>query len=1203
MKKAYNKDIWRAIWKGKKRFFAIMIITILGVAMFSGLKASCVDLRHSADDFFDAQNLYDISVVSTLGMTEEDVEVLAGLDGVENAEGAYSETVHMQIGEGNCSVALKTLSESAMNEPYLLEGELPQNAKEAAVTIRFAEDTGAEPGDTITICEELEDEEDPSFLYTEYKISAIVVDPMDINNSGGAVSFRSSSTDDYTIFVRPEAVDSDVYTAVYLTLSGARDMFCYGEDYEAYIAEVTERIESEIKEQREQARYDEITGEAYGKLEDARAEAEEEFADAETELKEAEAEIAEGREELADGERELREKEQEAADGFAEAREELADGKTKLEEGRWQLEDAEKQLTEGEWQIHQAKQTLTEAETEAYAQITDGRTELTTQLANVQAQKETLQTQLATVTGMFGELWPQYEWDTYVQTLTEAYIPVIEEQLAAGAESSETRTGSSGMENSVTAVGGAAATEEQAFLTAVQTAVTMAKAGVDYQIARLDTTQPDYLQQLAALETQKQQLDALVSQLPQMAYGMGQMQATEQVLSAQLTALDEQEAAAKQKFADAWQEIADGEAELAYGRQQLEAGKAELNYNETALADGEAELAEKEAEAEGQIADGWKEIEDGRRELADGEAELADGWEEFVEKKAEVEQELEDARIEIEDIDMTQWYVQDRTSLSGYANVKSDADSIEAIGTVFPVVFFVVAILISLTTITRMVEEDRGLIGTYKALGFTDREIRKKYLLYAFSASALGSILGTICAFIVLPGIIFVIFGEMYLLPDYVFLFDTTNGILGPAIFMAGIVGATAIACKTELLQMPAVLMRPKAPRSGSRVLLERIKPVWNHMSFLNKVTARNLFRYKKRLFMTIAGIMGCMALLLFGFAIKDSVTDLMPRQYEQVYRYDVMAVSMAADNEKLLSYVAEDKEVVSYLNAQIENVQLKSASGEEKVQLFVVPEEADFERYIGLENPDEEPVTLNAGDIYITQNASDVLKFGEGDTVSIQRLDLTQQNVEVTAIVKNYLGNNIYMTQTTYEQIFGAYEPNGVLVELSEECTDQRAYAQSMGEKDGVLTSISTDELKTDFSQAFALINMVVYIVIIMAAALAFVVLFTLSTTNISERQRELATIKVLGFYDREVHLYVNKETLILTGVGILLGIPLGYAFAQTLTMILRIPSIYLAVSLHRESYLIAAGISGLFALIVNTITDRSLDGIDPVEALKSIE
>lgn len=978
MKRAYNKDIWRAIWKGKKRFFAIMIITILGVAMFSGLKAACVDLRHTADEFLDEQKLYDINVVSTLGLTLEDVEALAALESVQIAEGAYSETVHMQIDGGNCSAVLKTLSEAGMNEPYVLEGELPRKADEIAVTIRFAEDTAASVGDILTIEEDLAEDEEPNFLYTEYEITAIVIDPMDLNNSGGAVSFRSSSTEDYTMFIRSEAVASEVYTAIYLTLDGARDMFCYGEAYEAYIAAVTEQIELDIKEVREQARYDAVINEAKEELADAEEEAEAEFTEAKEELAKAEAELLEAKEELADAERELREKERQAEAEFAKARAELA-----------------------------------------YA---------------------------------------------------------------------------------------------------------------------------------------RQQLNALTGGV--------------------------------------------GESELA-----LTGGAAGLSEQETALINAETELAQKEAEVNRQLANGYQEIAEAKQELEDGEAELADGWAEYEEKKAEVEQELEDARKEIEDIDMAQWYVQERTSLSGYANVKSDADSIESIGTVFPIVFFVVAILISLTTITRMVEEDRGLIGTYKALGFTDREIRRKYLLYASAASAMGSIIGTICAFLVLPGIIFVIFGEMYLLPDYVFLFDPTNGILGPVIFMTGIVGATAIACKAELLQMPAVLMRPKAPRSGSRVFLERVKPVWNQLSFLNKVTARNLFRYKKRLFMTIAGIMGCMALLLFGFAIKDSVTDLMPRQYEQVYRYDLMAVTTPDDNEKLLSYVENDKEMVSFLNAQIENVQLKSAAGEEKVQLIVIPKDADIDRFIGLERLDGEPVTLKAGGIYITRNAADVLEFDEGDTVAVQRLDLSQRQIQVTAIVKNYLGNNIYMTQTTYEELFGAYEPNGILAELSESCTNQRAYAQALGEKDGVLTSMSTQELKADFSQAFTLINMVVYIVIIMAAALAFVVLFTLSTTNISERQRELATIKVLGFYDREVHLYVNKETLILTGVGILLGIPLGYAFAQTLTVILRIPSIYLAVSLHKESYLIAAGISGLFALIVNTITDRSLDRVDPVEALKSIE
>lgn len=1193
MKKAYNRDILRTIWKGKKRFFSIMLITMLGVAMFSALEMACVDLRHSADDFLSQQNLFDICIISTLGMTQEDIEVLAQLDMVADAEGAYSETVHMQLGEKSRSVSLKTLSKSGMNQPYLLEGELPQKPDEIAVTIRFKEDTGIGVGDTIAIEEEQEEEETATFLYTKYNVTAVVIDPRDLNNSEGSVSFRSPSTEDYTLFIRPEAVESTFYTEAYLTIENGRNMFCYGESYKRQVAEVMNTIESQIKEQREQVRYDEVTGEAYEKLADAEQEATAELAKAEKELEEASEEIADGKAQLADGERELRDEEQKAAVEFANASEEIADGKAQVESGRWKIQDAEKQLNNGEWQLYQAKQEITEKEMQVYAQIQSVRTELQTQQTQIQTQIEELQQQVAAVQAMFLPLWPQMEWDAYLQVAISAYVPVMEAQLI-GTDGSAAQA----------AVPEIVADEERAFLTAVTTAIDAIKTEIDAQMAQLDKTADDYAENVAALEAEKVQLDLLLTQLPQMAHGLGKLQATKQVFQAQLTTLDQQETTAKQEFAAAWQKIAASEAELSYGRQKLEEGKAEIAYNETKLAEGEAELVQKEAEANSQLAEGWKEIEDSRQKLAEGEAEVTDGIAEYQEKKAEVEKELADARKEIEDINMTQWYVQDRTSLSGYANIKSDADSIDAIGTVFPFVFFIVAILISLTTITRMVEEDRGLIGTYKALGFTDWEIRKKYLLYVLASSVLGSVLGDVLGFIVLPGIIFVIFKTMYVLPEYTLQFDIFYGIAGPVVFIGGIVAATIAACKAELSQMPAILMRPKAPRSGSRVLLERMTPIWNRLSFLNKVTARNLFRYKKRLFMTIAGTMGCMALLLFGFAIKDSVTDLMPRQYEQTYRYDLMAVATAENNALLVSYVKDDLQVASSLNLQIETVKLKNSQGkEEKVQLFVVPDDVDFAPYIYLENLKGEEVTLESGNVYVTQNASEVLQFCEGDSVLLQNLALEQWDLKVTSIVKNYLGNNIYMNKTTYEELIGEYQPNGVLVNLSEKCEDQQKYAKELGEKESVLTSISILELKKDFSKAFALINMVVYIIIIMAASLAFVVLFTLSTTNISERQRELATIKVLGFYDREVHLYVNKETMILTGVGILCGIPLGYVFAQTLTYILRIPSMYVAVSLHTESYFIAIGMSFIFAVIVNVIMNRSLDKIDPVEALKSIE
>lgn len=1134
MRKAYNKDIRRSIWMGKKRFFAIMLITALGVTMLTGLKAGCVDLRYSTDCFLDGQNLFDIQVVSTLGLTDEDVEALARLSEVEEAEGAYSAKVSAVVCGKSYGASVSTFRQQGMNRPFLIEGRLPEQADEIAVTEVFTADAGCGIGDVITISEDSDEEEDPVFVNTKYRITAVVLDPRDINNAEGAVVFRTSTTDEYAFFVVPEAADSEIYTSVYLTLAGARKMHCYSDEYEALAGRVTGMIEAEMKEQRERARYDEVTGEAWEEFADAEAEVEEELADARRELADAEEELADGREKLADGERELADAEREAEEKLADARSKLADAREELNKGKSELEESRRKLEEGEGQLAEAREELTKGEQTAEWEFARAREQINSGNEQALEAHRQLDEQVGYVAAAFGEYWPAVQWDLYVQAL-------------AGQQGE--------------------AEAREAF-------AAMLPPGTD------------------------------MTQIDLLAAGLAQVIGTERDIERQRAELDAQEAAAAEQFAAAWQQIADSEAELSYGKRQLEAGEGAIRYNEEKLKEAEEELVKQEADVRRELADARAELAENREKLADGEAELAEGKDDYEEGKAEAYEELGDARKEIEDIDMTQWYVQDRTSLSGYANVESDAKSIEALGTVFPIVFFIVAILISLTTITRMVEEDRGLIGTYKALGFTDHEIRGKYMVYALMASLAGSVLGDVGGFIVLPRILFVIFQTMYLIPEYALQFDAVYGIGGAVLFVGGIAAATAAACEAELSHMPAVLMRPKAPRAGSRVFLERITFLWNRMSFLNKVTARNLFRYKKRLLMTIFGIMGCMALLLFGFAVKDSVTDLMPRQYEQVYRYDVMAVGAASDNEKLLSYLSGDADVSDYLNIQVESVKMKNAADEEeKVQLFVVPDGADFSGYVRLYHLDYSEAELLPGEILVTQNAANILDLQEGTGIFLQRLNLQQAQTEVTRVVKNYLGNNIYMTQTTYEKLFGEYEPNGVLINLSDACADQIAYADALGENEEVLSSVSTEKLKEEFSGAFALINMVVYIVIIMAASLAAVVLFTLATTNISERGRELATIKVLGFYDREVHLYVNKETLILTAIGILLGNPLGYLFAQTLTYILNMPAMYLEVSLHPKSYLTASLLSFGFALLVNVITDRSLDAIDPVEALKSVE
>ncbi len=1104
--KAYTKDIFKTIVKGKKRFLALALIAALGVCMGSGLKAACDDLRFTADALFDQQNLFDIMVVSTYGLTDEDVETLRHIAGLEAVEGAFSETVHVQVGGQTKQVAVKTLSSMGINEPYLLEGEMPMCSDEIVVTEKFINQTGSNIGDSIVIEEVFEDdevedesedeeeeekdsqfdldlatkyekeeseteekdyeveveeeEEEPNFLVTEYTIVGVVIDAEDINSAEGAVAFRNNSTTDYTFFVLPEAIHTDIYTAVYITLTGTDELQCYSDEYIARVEEIVSILEDEIKADRERARYDEVTGEAYDKVEDAEAEVNDKLADAEKDILDAKVEIEDSWSELLDGESDI------------------LKGEEELAAAERQLEAAERKLNRAEREMATAKSELDAA-------------------------------------------WSELETGEMILEMMEMLMGEDEtetEESETEIEDSELEGNFSELEDELNNIFG------------------------DISLS------PDTSDLKAEYEAYKKEIEEGRAQIEE----------------------------AQAEYDKARKELDDGWEELEKGWEELEEAYEDY-YN------------------------GLRDFEKGKAQLEDGIAEYEDGVSQFEDKRAEAMDKIAEAKQEIADLKMTEWYVSTRTALGGYSNIKTDAECIESIGNAFPILFLTVAILISLTTISRMVEEDRGLIGTYKALGFTNKEIRRKYVVYAFLACIVGGILGLILGFIVLPEVVFTVFGVMYQIPEYHLFFNWLYGIGGIVLFIIAIVGSAIISCSSELSNMPAMLMRPKAPKNGSRVLLERVTPVWSRLSFLNKVTARNLFRYKKRLFMTLFGIAGCTSILLAGFTIKDTVTQLMPLQYETTYNYDVMIVS--SDNEKLLEYL-EDNNVRAYINPMITNVKVINEDGrEESVQLNVIPNDQSLRGYINLVDRDGNKVLLEDGMVLSTINVAEVQGYDKGDTITLQNMNLENVEVEVSEIVMNYLGNSIYMTENTYNELYDDYEANGAFVMLNKSVSDHEEYADVMAEKDGILSAISIAGFQSNFDNVFRIINLVVTIVITLAAALAFVVLFTLSTTNISERERELATIKVLGFFDREVHSYVNKETLILTSLGILLGMPLGKVFGIWLMAILKMPSIYFADHLAPISYLYAAVISIIFAFVVNKITDKSLDKIDPVEALKSIE
>lgn len=667
--------------------------------------------------------------------------------------------------------------------------------------------------------------------------------------------------------------------------------------------------------------------------------------------------------------------------------------------------------------------------------------------------------------------------------------------------------------------------------------------------------------------------------------------------------------------AEADEKLADAENELKKSQKELDDAQAEIDKNQADLDAGEAYARSRLPEGTdlpyltwSNINDAQKKIDEAQDQVTEGRKKLAEGREEYEKKKAEAEAKIRDAEEEIRNLKTPIWYVRDRMNIGGYSNISSDADSIEAIGAVFPVVFFIVAFLVCLSTITRMVEEERGLIGTYKSLGFTAREIRRKYLIFAGCACALGCLIGTGMAFLGMPAFLFTVFRIMYLLPAYQYAFLPVRALAGAGIFLLGVLIAAAFATRTVLREVPATLLRPKAPPLGSRIFLEKMH-LWGRFSFLGKVTARNLFRYKKRMLMTIFGIGGCMALILFGCSIRDSVSDLRPRQYDQIFRYDALAVSSGENADLMEETLDEDKAVKDYLAQEMQTVVLYVENDIEKstevhAQAVIVPDEADLTNYVNLK-ADGRQLTLGEGDVFCTLNAARVAGFDEGDTIDVQLADLTEAHVKVTHVVDNYLSNYLYMTKVTFEKLFDGetYEENSAFIHLNLPHVDQAAWAEELKDKDGVMTAVSIQKQKDDFEATFHLMNIIVLIVIVMSALLAFTVLFTLSQINISEREREIATMKVLGFYSSEVHSYIHRETWILTVIGVILGMPLGRLFAESLVIILNLPSIYLAVSLHPVSFLYSAVLCVSFALAVSFLTNRSLNEIDPVTALKSVE
>lgn len=634
-------------------------------------------------------------------------------------------------------------------------------------------------------------------------------------------------------------------------------------------------------------------------------------------------------------------------------------------------------------------------------------------------------------------------------------------------------------------------------------------------------------------------------------------------------------------------------------------------------------------------------------QLAEAKAQLDQAQSKLDQQKKDTERTLQSKQNELEDsIPQVRWYVQDRSQIGGFSSLKSDLESIQSLGNAFPIVFLLVAVMMSLTAMARMVEEDRGLIGTYTGLGYGRLAVASRYLLFALFACLIGGGLGLIAGFLGIPAFLLVVLRGLYVMPDVRLAYDWLYGTAGVALFVVGVLAATVYACAQEMRQKPASLMRPKAPRAGSRILLERIKPLWNRMSFLGKVTARNIFRFKSRLIMTVGGVAGCTALIVCGLAINDTVAALGAKQYQDVYQYDLMVVANDDDADAMRQKVASDGRVTSSMDVRVESGDLTGDSGSESIQLVAVPdsERSEFGKMVTLQPVrsswvDGAADTVSLGDdgVIVSQSAASAMGVKAGGMVTLTNGDDMQAEAHVSAVIRSVIGSDVYVSETYYRQLFdtaasgtssassasdsgesdnqngesgtsnGASSNgqqlvwNAMYAKLKGSGESQAAYAEKLEDDDAVMKAVSCAHMAESFK--FDLMGAVVALIVALAGGLALVVLFTLANTNVSEREREMATLKVLGFFDKEVHHYVNREMMVLTMMGVVLGLPLGRFVGGLLTAALNMPALYFEVECTPLSYVIAAGATMAFALLVQLFVNPVLDRIDPISSLKSVE
>lgn len=1099
-KKTYRKNIAREVKTTRSRFLSIFGIILLGVCMLTGLMSVAPDMRAAGNRYFAESRLCDLRILSTLGLTEEDIRQIQQIEGVEQVQPAkfLDCEVTNQFGDTLVMRAHSLPANSTGDAPEdinrltLKEGRLPQMPGECAVQpLGFLE--GVQVGDTVTLKEEQD------LTESTYTIVGVVQSPMNFSIDN-ETSTAGDGTLDFIAYLPETDFTADYLSVCYLTVKGAHGMDTYSAEYDALVAPVQKRLE-DISASRVEIRRDAIVSEAQAELDDAKAKYLEQKAQADQQLADAQAE--------------------------------LDDAQHKLDAAKAQLETGEKQYEDGKKQLADQRNALP-------GTLHDGTQQILVNNEAVLTLEENME-KLRLAVYMLEVAQP-------LQDSAQTVLDFAAEQLETLRQDPQTDP-----EN-------------------------LAKAEEAYQKA---------LENHAAIQAQIDTYQHQLNEVKQQLYGQGLLSGPD-ISNVEL--LTQTQAALKKM-----------KTALLSGQMAITSAYGELERAEQLLQDSREQLDK-----------GWAEYQDGVQKLDEGR-------ETFETKKADAQQQLNDAedqihdaQAQIDDIAAGEWYVLNRDAIVCFATFEQNIDRIGDIARVFPVFFFLVAALVALTTMTRMVEENRQQIGTFKALGYSEASITGKYLIYALAASLSGAVCGMVIGFAGFPTVIWIAYSIMYQLPTFRVIYDPWLIVVSLAASVSVVTLATLNACHETLAEKPAALMLPKAPPAGKRILLERITPLWKRMSFSHKVTARNLLRYKKRFFMTVLGVAGCTALVLIGFGLQDSIMEIIDVQYSELTHYD-MTVSFSNETaltepRGLLETIDQSSQIENHGICYTKNVTVSNADGDEcTTTLTVCREDMQLPQYLTLQNRiGKKQIPYDANSVILTEKTAETLGVSVGSEIWLKNPDGELVSVTLTGINENYLSSRLILSPEQYETVMGTTPTWNTILAKTNTGDDQAAtdaLVKTLLGKNYVTTVFMAEDQNATFENVISCINYVVILVIFCAAALAALVLYNLININIAERKKELATIKVLGFYEGEVNRYIFREIYILSLIGAFVGLLIGVPLHQFIIRTVEIDQMMFIRSIAPSSYLLSIALTMLFTFVVSTFMRRLVNHISMVESMKAPE